>query len=97
MLIIRAVSWCHEETFEPSVTSVGDVPCGMGATHQYGANRLTHEEIALHRKLFCAVAARWNAGIAMTVSAAGIVKAHRIETLRCRQGKPPAEKLLETF
>jgi hypothetical protein len=81
----------HEKPFETVAPRWDDLPAAV-ATHQYGANRLSPEEIALveaflSRRSALDAAVRYD-------TAAGIVR--RIESkLTMPPDRPSAEKLLE--
>ncbi len=81
----------HEKPFE-TVVPQWDAPV-QAATHQYGANRLTQEEIALI-EAFLSRRSALDVGVRYD-TAAGIVRRIESKLTLPPEGKPSAEKLLE--
>jgi uncharacterized RDD family membrane protein YckC len=81
----------HEKPFE-TVAPQWDAPA-RAATHQYGANRLTPEEIALI-ETFLSRRSALDAGVRYD-TAASIVRRIESKLTLPPEGKPSAEKLLE--
>lgn len=81
----------HEKPFE-SLAPQWSAPAQAG-THQYGANRLTPEEIALI-ETFLSRRNALDAGVRYD-TAAGIVRRIESKLILPPEGKPSAEKLLE--